>query len=199
MTRKTSGMTGQKKCAPDSTHRPVRTTASEHHEAGVPAQAPACRGARLRGLGERPAAAVGQIGGERGELVAELRGVHGGQPLLALLQGEPALGHRGAQDLGDLLALGVGGPQPVRAGPGGRRASSSSSWACVTAPPESPLPAPGRVGPAAQHPRRSGRTRRLPAYARGRRRPVPAYAPGSTAGAPARRRGPARGAVGSAT
>src|SRR4051812_15789576 len=83
-----------------------------HHETGVPAQVPACRETRLRRLGQGAPATVGEIGRERPELIAKLCCVRGGETLLAFLQGQPALGHRRAQDLGVLLALLVGGPHP---------------------------------------------------------------------------------------
>src|SRR6266545_3395344 len=88
----------------------------QHDEGAVAAQPALGRGDRLRGPGQRLPPAAGQVGGERGELVAVLGGVDARQPLVALLQGEPALGGRGAQDLGDLLALLVRGADPAAAG-----------------------------------------------------------------------------------
>ena len=168
-------MIGQKKCAPDSTHRPVRTQRRATTK-------PACRrmprrvaATRLGGVGERAAAAVGQVGGERQQFVAVLGGVHGAQPLLALLQGQPALGHRGAQDL----------RRPARA----RCRRSAAGWGrtrwrrwCSQAllldgrrlTPESPVAAAGGVG-SAEHPARRRRG------ARAARRRTPGAQAGSAA------------------
>src|SRR5256885_4896074 len=87
----------------------------DRDERAVPAQPAACRTQRLGRAGERLPSLPGQAGGERPQLLPVGRGVGAGQPLVTLLEVEPALGDGRAQDLGDLLPLGVRGADPAGA------------------------------------------------------------------------------------
>src|SRR5438477_627262 len=92
-------------------------TASEPaSQAAAPAQPAACVAQRLGRAGQRLPALSRQVAGQRGQLVPVGGRVGAGQPLVALLQAEPALGDGRAQDLGDLFALGVRGADPAGAG-----------------------------------------------------------------------------------
>ncbi len=72
---------------------------------------------RRAGARERPAglvagvAAAGQVGQQRPQVTHGLRRVGRLQPRVKLVDLQPALAERGVQPLGDLLPVGVAGPQ----------------------------------------------------------------------------------------
>ena len=53
-----------------------------------------------------------QVGGERDQVAVRLRGVRRLEPLVELVDVEPALARGLAQQLGDPVPVGIGDPQP---------------------------------------------------------------------------------------
>ncbi len=104
-------------CVGPISHTPLRLTPpriaieESKREAGTTG----CAGCG-RGAGASAARGAGQVGGDRHQVAVRLGGVRRLEPLVELLEVDPALGGGVAQHVGDAVPVVVGDPQPRRVG-----------------------------------------------------------------------------------